>query len=76
MSDGGGRGARVRRWVVAVWAALVVVGGGVTLWLQDSARPPAPRGWYEAPSSLPTPPTASYSCPPGAMCPYAVYAGR
>ncbi|MFM9610024.1 hypothetical protein [Streptomyces niveiscabiei] len=44
----------MRRWVVAVWVALVVVGGGVTLWLQDSARPPVHMGWYDA-RSTPTP---------------------
>lgn len=43
------------RWVVAVWAAVVVVGGGLTLWLQDSAEsyggeetsrtPSLPEGW-------------------------------
>lgn len=39
-------------WAVAVWAALVVVAGGLTLWLQDSAEPPGPYGWEE---SSPTP---------------------
>ncbi|MFF7274052.1 hypothetical protein [Streptomyces griseorubiginosus] len=27
-----------------VWAALVVVAGGLTLWLQDSAEPEGPSG--------------------------------
>ena len=43
------------RWAVAVWAALVVVAGGLTLWLQDSAEPPPPRGWENA-NPGPTPP--------------------
>ncbi|MFI5794713.1 hypothetical protein [Streptomyces sp. NPDC051677] len=37
--DGGRR--RVWRWAVGVWVAVVAVGGGVTLWLQDSTEPPA-----------------------------------
>lgn len=43
------------RWVLLVWAALVVVAGGLTLWLQDSAEPPGPYGWErESPTpSLP-----------------------
>ena len=43
------------RWAVAVWTALVVVAGGLTLWLQDSAEPPPPRGWENA-NPGPTPP--------------------
>ncbi|WP_256979640.1 hypothetical protein [Streptomyces sp. NRRL B-24085] len=39
-------------WAVAVWAALVAVAGGLTLWLQDSAEPPGPYGREE---SSPTP---------------------
>jgi len=37
----------VWRWALAVWTVAVVVGGGLTLWLQDSAEPPPPTGWYE-----------------------------
>jgi hypothetical protein len=40
------------RWALLVWAALVVVGGGLTLWLQDSTEPPGPYGREE---SSPTP---------------------
>ena len=40
------------RWALLVWAALVVVAGGLTLWLQDSAEPPGPYSWQE---SSPTP---------------------
>ncbi|MDQ0907695.1 hypothetical protein QFZ22_003680 [Streptomyces canus] len=43
---------RVWAWAVAVWAALAVVAGVLTLWLQDSAEPPGPYGWEE---SSPTP---------------------
>lgn len=31
------------RWVLLAWAALVVVAGGLTLWLQDSDEPSGPR---------------------------------
>ena len=43
---------RVWAWAVAVWAALVVVAGGLTLWLQDAAEPPGPSRWER---SSPTP---------------------
>ncbi|MER5210886.1 hypothetical protein ABT063_09975 [Streptomyces sp. NPDC002838] len=54
---------RVRRWVVAVWAVAVAVGGGFTLLLRESAEPPTPYGRQEA---TPTP-----SLPEGweSMCP-------
>ncbi|MEU3611484.1 hypothetical protein ABZ725_04075 [Streptomyces sp. NPDC006872] len=37
---------RMWRWAVGAWLAAVVVAGGLTLWLQDSAEPPArqPQG--------------------------------
>lgn len=43
---GGGAGSgRTRRrgwrWAVGVWVAAAAVGGGLTLWLQDSTAPPA-----------------------------------
>lgn len=31
------------RWGLSLWAALVVVAGGLTLWLQDSDRPSGPQ---------------------------------
>ncbi|MER5385753.1 hypothetical protein ABT040_36835 [Streptomyces sp. NPDC002688] len=31
-----------------VWAVVVVAGGVLTLWLQDSAEPPPPAGWYRS----------------------------
>ncbi|MEV6946142.1 hypothetical protein AB0N07_29975 [Streptomyces sp. NPDC051172] len=48
---------RARRWAVVVWAVAVAVGGGLTLWLQDSAEPPPPVGWEQAdPSEEPAAP--------------------
>lgn len=31
-----------------VWAVTAAAGGGLTLWLQDSAETPGPYGWEEA----------------------------
>ncbi|WP_328501666.1 hypothetical protein OG828_17445 [Streptomyces sp. NBC_00457] len=45
---------RLWRWAVTVWAVAVVVGGGLTLWLQDSAEPPEPYGWEETASPTPS----------------------
>jgi len=42
-----GRGRSWRR-VLVVWAAVVVVGGGLTLWLQGSAESTGPYGGPEA----------------------------
>ncbi|GGM11076.1 hypothetical protein GCM10010129_63890 [Streptomyces fumigatiscleroticus] len=39
---------------MAVWALAVAAGGGLTLWLQDSARPAQPYGW-ERQGDGPTP---------------------
>jgi len=38
------RRRRVWRWALAVWAVTVLVGGGLTLWLQDAAAPQQPAG--------------------------------
>lgn len=47
---------RLWRWAVIVWAVAVVVGGGLTLWLQDSAEPPEPPEPYgREETALPTP---------------------
>ncbi|MFD7279822.1 hypothetical protein ACFV80_22925 [Streptomyces sp. NPDC059862] len=54
MTESGGRRRTAWRWAVTVWAVTVVVGGGLTLWLQDSAEPPEPYGWEES-SPTPTP---------------------
>ncbi|MGW0768774.1 hypothetical protein [Streptomyces sp. NPDC002676] len=54
------------RWVLASWVLTVAVGGGLTLWLQDSARPRGPYVWENGGA---TPPAA-----PGAGEPYGQYA--
>ncbi|WP_330307231.1 MULTISPECIES: hypothetical protein [unclassified Streptomyces] len=54
MTAAGGR-RRLWRWVLAVWMVTVVVGGGLTLWLQDAAEPERPGGWeknQESPAPL------------------------
>lgn len=54
---------RVWTWAVAVWAALAVAAGGLTLWLQDSAEPTGPYTWQES-SPTRTPPEGWHSqCP-------------
>ncbi|MFF4275086.1 hypothetical protein [Streptomyces sp. NPDC001536] len=35
------------RWAVIAWAVAVVVGGGLTWWLQDSEEPQKPVGRVE-----------------------------
>ncbi|MEU7470282.1 hypothetical protein AB0A94_17415 [Streptomyces sp. NPDC044984] len=35
----------VWRWGVGIWTVVVIVGGGLTLWLRDTAEPPPPAGW-------------------------------
>ncbi|MFI6489973.1 hypothetical protein [Streptomyces sp. NPDC050564] len=47
MTTTAGRRRRVWRWAAAVWTVAVVVGGGLTLWLQDSAEPQGPRVWEQ-----------------------------
>jgi hypothetical protein len=44
----------VWRWGVGIWTAVVIVGGGLTLWLRGEAEPPPPAGWERAEPS-PTP---------------------
>ncbi|MGW3098566.1 hypothetical protein ACWDCC_34575 [Streptomyces sp. NPDC001102] len=44
------------RWAVIAWAVAVAVGGLLTLWLRDSAAPPPPTRWENAPhTELPAP---------------------
>ncbi|MFE3853356.1 hypothetical protein ACFXPN_19750 [Streptomyces griseorubiginosus] len=50
----------VWRWALVVWAALVVVAGGLTFWLQDSAEPQGPYGWERA---SPTPSACADATP-------------
>ena len=44
------------RWAVLVWAVAVAVGGGLTVWLQDSAEPPETYGRYGTGDSDPAAP--------------------
>ncbi|MFI2375908.1 hypothetical protein ACH5AO_12685 [Streptomyces sp. NPDC018964] len=51
----------VWRWGVGIWTAVVIVGGGLTLWLREETEPPPPVGWEETdPSAIPHLP----ECPP------------
>ncbi|WP_369172313.1 hypothetical protein AB5J49_31845 [Streptomyces sp. R28] len=51
------------RWVGAVWVIVVVVAGGATLWLRDSAEPPGPYGWEEASPAPSLPEGWDSACP-------------
>ncbi|MFF8194077.1 hypothetical protein ACF05L_25200 [Streptomyces bobili] len=46
MTDVRGRRRRGRRWAFAAWTLTAVVGGGLTLWLQDAAKPSQPPAWH------------------------------
>jgi hypothetical protein len=51
----GERRRRLWRRIVVGWVAAVAVGGGLTLWLQDSAQPPGPSSWERAePTATPS----------------------
>ncbi|WP_326785576.1 hypothetical protein OG410_27710 [Streptomyces sp. NBC_00659] len=41
-----GERRRVWRWGLVVWAVTVAGAGALTLWLQASAEPAPPTGWY------------------------------
>lgn len=41
-----GERRRVWRRFLVLWAVAVAGGGILTLWLQASAQPPPPTGWY------------------------------
>jgi hypothetical protein len=70
-------------WAVGVWTVAVAVGGALTLWLQDSAVPPPPTGWYrsgqgggETPAPLlsadvPSPPCPGSEDGKAVLCAYA-----
>ncbi|MCX5061335.1 hypothetical protein OOK12_30720 [Streptomyces sp. NBC_00452] len=60
----GGTRRRMWRWAVLVWATAVAVGGGLTLWLQDSMqpRPPAVRE-QESPAEPAAPLLKATACP-------------
>ncbi|MDG9716582.1 hypothetical protein [Streptomyces sp. DH24] len=64
MTEAGGRRRAVWRRAVTVWAVAVAVGGGLTLWLQDTTAPQDRHGWQR---SEPEP------APPDAGTPYDVY---
>ncbi|MFF4501892.1 hypothetical protein [Streptomyces sp. NPDC001401] len=71
-------GRRAWRWAVAVWAIAAAVGGGLTLWLQDSTEPRPPARWERAdPSEEPAAPLLNATeCPhdDGATAVACVYA--
>ncbi|MEV6508930.1 hypothetical protein [Streptomyces sp. NPDC051642] len=49
--------SRLWRRALVAWAVAVAVGGGLTLWLQDSGRPHEPYSWQvDKPDVTPTPP--------------------
>ncbi|OKK17220.1 hypothetical protein AMK16_20205 [Streptomyces sp. CB00455] len=55
---GGPMTRSIRRWAVAVWAILVLVGGAITLYLQPAAEAPAKQQRWErhpAPTEEPDP---------------------
>jgi hypothetical protein len=67
----------VWRWAALVWAIAVAVGGGLTLWLQDSTEPPPPARWESAHPSEPAAPLLKATvCPhdDGATAVACVYA--
>ncbi|WP_037872280.1 hypothetical protein [Streptomyces sp. NRRL S-37] len=44
----------VWRWGVGIWTAVVIIGGGLTLWLREEIEPPPPVGWERTdPSATP-----------------------
>ncbi|MFI9151908.1 hypothetical protein [Streptomyces sp. NPDC053367] len=69
--------SRPWRRAVLCWAVLVVVAGGLTLWLQDSAQPPPDARWeeYRTPAAVP----GDYTCPTQEaeylVCAYATLGG-
>ncbi|MCW7942184.1 hypothetical protein AAW14_09125 [Streptomyces hygroscopicus] len=54
---------RVWRWSVGVWAALVVTGGGLTLWLQHADQPTPRARWEQAPTPLLSADAGGTGCP-------------
>ncbi|MFF7953409.1 hypothetical protein [Streptomyces griseorubiginosus] len=51
------------RWALVVWAVLVVVAGGLTLWLQDSTEPPGPYVWQNTSPTPDLPEDWASTCP-------------
>ncbi|MGW9026387.1 hypothetical protein ACWGQ5_19745 [Streptomyces sp. NPDC055722] len=62
MTATGGR-SKAWRWAVGVWAALVLTGGGLTLWLQEANEPDPPARWKRAPAPLLSADVDETSCP-------------
>ncbi|MFF9484213.1 hypothetical protein [Streptomyces sp. NPDC014676] len=55
----------VWRWGVGIWTAVVIVGGGLTLWLRDETEPPPPVSWERTdPSATPHLPECPLPEPP------------
>lgn len=46
---------RAWRWAVLVWVVAVAAGGGLTVWLQDAAKPPERPAWYRTGVNDPAP---------------------
>jgi hypothetical protein len=72
MDMAGERRRRVWRRVVIVWVLVVVVAGGLTLWMQDSTQPRGPYVWENAnPDETPDLPPCPTSEDGGAvLCAY------
>ncbi|MFJ8714409.1 hypothetical protein ACIRD9_14680 [Streptomyces violaceus] len=70
MTGEGRRG--VWRWAVMVWALVVVVAGGLTLWMQDATEPQGPYVWEETkPDETPSlPPCPTPEGVDAALCVY------
>ncbi|MFF8670752.1 hypothetical protein [Streptomyces sp. NPDC015242] len=75
MSMTGERRRRVWRWVVILWALVVVAAGGLTLWAQTSAEPGGPYVWENAdPDEAPDLPPCP--TPEGDLMTACAYIGR
>ncbi|WP_327719338.1 hypothetical protein OG381_31020 [Streptomyces sp. NBC_00490] len=57
------RRSRLWRRAVIAWAVAVVVGAGLTRWLQDSAEPPEPRVWEQSSPEPALPDGWETACP-------------
>ncbi|MGW1800500.1 hypothetical protein ACWCQN_32285 [Streptomyces sp. NPDC001984] len=55
-AEGGRRRRRMWHGLAVGWAVAVAVGGGLTLWLQDSTEPSGPYVWQDAGDDSPPPP--------------------
>ncbi|MEU6180371.1 hypothetical protein [Streptomyces coeruleorubidus] len=72
MDMAGKRRRRVWRRVGIAWALIVVVAGGLTLWMQDSTGPRGPYVWEQTnPDETPDPPCPTPEDVGAALCVYA-----